>query len=48
MIEDKVLNFHDEIRCYYEPSHDKVKRIKSMELSMDLWHLDNIKVIITI
>ena len=28
--------------------HDKVKIIKSMELSMDLWHSDNIKVIVTL
>ena len=48
VIHDKALNFHNKICCYHEPFHDKVKRIKSMELSMDLWHLYNIKVIITL
>ena len=39
MIHDKVLNFHDWILCYGESSHDKRKRWKSTELSMDQWHL---------
>ena len=34
MIHDKVLNFHDGIICYHEPFHDKIKRQKSLELSM--------------
>ena len=26
VIQDEVLNFHDWILCYEEPSHDKLKR----------------------
>ena len=43
----KVLNFHDQILCYHEPFHDKIK-IKSMEVSMDLWRLNYMKVILTL
>ena len=50
-IQDKVLNFHDFFEfswvfCYHKPFHDKIKR--SMELSMDLWHLNKMKVILTL
>ena len=41
VIYDEVLNFHDWILCYHEPFQDK---IKSLELSMDMWIL---KVILT-
>ena len=45
VIHDDVLNFHDWIFCYHKLFHDKVKRYKSMELSMNLWHLNHMKVI---
>ena len=44
---DKVLNFHDWTRCYRELSHDNRKKWKSMNLSMDLWHSYNMKVILS-
>ena len=44
VIHDEVLNFHDWILCYREPLRDK---IKLLELSMDLWNLNNMKVIVT-
>ena len=47
VIQNEVLNFHNEICCYHELFH-KAKRIKLMKLSMDLWHLDNMKIIITL
>ena len=43
LIHNKVLNFHYWI-LYHELFHDKTK-IQSMELSMDLWHLYDTKVI---
>ena len=45
VIHNEVLNFHDWILCYNEPFHNKIRRLKSMELSMDPWHLSNMKVI---
>ena len=48
LIQSKVLNFHNWILCYHELFHDKIKTLKSIELSMDLWHLDNLKVISTL
>ena len=40
--------FMTEILCYQEPFHDKTKKWKSMELSVDLWHLNNMKIILTL
>ena len=44
---DKVLNSHDRTLGYRELSHDDRKKWKSMNLSMDLWHSYNIKVILS-
>ena len=44
---DKVLNFHDWILCNHESSAQD-KTIKPMGLPMDLGHLNNIKVILTL
>ena len=46
VIHDKIFNFHDWVHCYHEPFHDKIKRQKSVDLSMDLWHLYNMKIIL--
>ena len=46
LIHGKVLNFHNWILCYHEPFSRQDKKIK-IELSMDLWHLNNMKVILT-
>ena len=43
VIHDKILKFHDWILCNYKPFHNKIKRCKSLELSMDMWHLNNRK-----
>ena len=45
VIHSLVFNFHDWILCYHEPFHGKIKKLKSLELSMDLW---NFKVILTL
>ena len=39
----KVLNFQDWNLCDKEPFHDKIKRYISLELSRDLWHLNDMK-----
>ena len=43
---DKGLNLHDWILCYHEPFCDDI-RYKLLESSMDLWHINNMKVIVT-
>ena len=48
VIHEVVLNFHHWILCYHEPFHSKIKRLKSVNFSMDLWHLNNMKVILTL
>ena len=48
VIHYKILNFQDWILCYHEPFHKKIKIWKSMEFWMDLWHLNNMKVILTL
>ena len=48
MIHNDVLKFCDWILCYHEPFQDKIKRWKSVELSMDLWLLSDMKVILTL
>ena len=46
VIHNKALNFHDWILCYHDLFHDKIK--KSIEISKDLWCLNNMKVILTL
>ena len=41
-IHNKILNFHD--CCYNELFHDNRRKWKSVDLSMDLWQSNNIKV----
>ena len=48
MIHDEVLNFHDWILRYHEPFPDKIRKLKSLKLAMGLWHLNNMKVILTL
>ena len=48
VIHDEVWNFYDWIFCYHEPFHEKIKREKSLELPMNLWHLNSMKVIPTL
>ena len=45
-IHNKVLNFHNWTLCYHKPFHDKIKKYKSMGLSMGLWHSNNMKSIL--
>ena len=45
-IHKKVLNFHDWTLWYHKLFHDNRKRQKLMKLSMDLWHSNNMKVIL--
>ena len=45
-IHNKILNFHDWTLCYNELFHDDRRKWKSMDLSIDLWHSNNIKVIL--
>ena len=42
VIHGKVLNFHVWILCYHKPFHNKIRK-KWVELSIDLWHLNNTK-----
>ena len=44
-IYNKILNFHYWTLCYIELLHDNTTKWKSMNLSMDLWHSNNMKVI---
>ena len=48
VIHEDVLNFPGWIFCYHEPFDDKIKRLKSVEVSLDLWHINNSKVILTL
>ena len=48
VIHNYVLNFHEGILSQQEPFHDKIKRWKPLELSMDLWHLNKMKAIVTL
>ena len=43
-----IFEFHNWIPCYHEHFQDKIKRWKSLELKMDLWHLTDMKVILTL
>ena len=45
-IHNKILNFHDWTLCYNELFHNNRRKWKSMDLSMDLWHSNNMKVIL--
>ena len=45
-IHNKILNFHDWTLCYNELFHDNRRKWKSMDLSMDQWHSNNMKVIL--
>ena len=45
-IHSKILNFHDWTICYNELFHDNTRKWKSMDLSMDLSHSNNMKVIL--
>ena len=45
-IHKKILNFHDWTLCYNELFHDNRRKWKSMDLSMDQWHSNNMKVIL--
>ena len=48
VIHDEILEFHNWTLCYHEHFQDKIKRWKSLELKMDLWHLTDMKVILTL
>ena len=45
-IHDEVLNSHDWSFCYNEFYHDNRRKWKSMNLSMDLYHSNNMKAIL--
>ena len=45
-IHNKMLNFHEWTLRYNELFHDNRRKWKSMDLSMDLWHSNNMKVIL--
>ena len=47
VIYDEVLNFHDGILWFHEPFHDEKKIQKSIALSMDLRHWNNMKAILS-
>ena len=47
VIYDEVLNFHGGILWFHEPFHDEKKIQKSIELSMDLRHWNNMKAILS-
>ena len=47
VIDDEVLNFHDGILWFHEPFHDEKKIQKSIALSMDLRHWNNMKAILS-
>ena len=43
---NKILNFHDWILYYNELLHDNGRKWKSMDVSINLWHFNNMKVIL--
>ena len=43
---NKILNFHNWTPCYNELFYNNRRKWKSMDLSMDLWHSNNMKVIL--
>ena len=45
-IHNKNLNFYDWILCYNELCQDNRNKWQSLDLSMDLWHSNNMKVIL--
>ena len=47
VIYDEVLNFHDGILWFHEPFHDEKKIQKSIALSVDLRHWNNMKAILS-
>ena len=47
MIHYKILNFHHRILSYHDLFQGKIKRPKSIEPSMDVWPLNNMKFILT-
>ena len=47
-IYNEILEFHNWIVCYHEHFQHKLRRWKSLELKMDLWHLTDMKVILTL
>ena len=46
-IHNKILNFHGWTLCYNELFHEIRRKWKSIHWSMDLWHSNNMKVILT-
>ena len=48
VIHNEILEFHNWIVCYHEHFQHKLRRWKSLELKMDLWHLTDMKVILTL
>ena len=40
------FDFHDWTLCYHKPFDDNRKKKKSMDLSVNLWYSNNIKVIL--
>ena len=47
-IYNEILEFHSWIVCYHGHFQHKLRRWKSLELKMDLWHLTDMKVILTL
>ena len=47
-IYNEILGFHNWIVCYHGHFQHKLRRWKSLELKMDLWHLTDMKVILTL
>ena len=45
-IHNRISNFHDWALCHNELFHNSRRKRKSMDLSMDLWHSNNMKVIL--
>ena len=43
---NKVLNFHNWTLCYHELFHDNRNKEISVDLAIDLWHSNNMKVIL--
>ena len=45
-IDNKILNFHDWTICYKELFHTNRKKWKPVDLSIDLWHSNNMKAVL--
>ena len=48
VIHNEDLNFHDWNLWYSDAFHDKIERYQSIDLSVDLWHLNNMNFILTL